>query len=172
MRHTRSRHDHVRGLGGGLGRGFDAEQTDELLAAFFERVYRKAPDFDWRSPFTVWLRTILLNLARDEMRRWQLARARLLPDDAAERGDDPRPSGERDPEQAVLDAELGRLVARALAELSPLDRHIVRHCIVDGGAPRDLARELGMTANAVSQRLSRAKRRLRRILSRDDEASR
>ena len=39
-------------------------------AAFFERVYRLVSErFAWSCPFTLYLRTVLLNVSRDEMTR-------------------------------------------------------------------------------------------------------
>src|SRR5436190_231605 len=43
-----------------LGRGFTREQVEEFAALFFERVYTRAAAFAWRTPFTVYLRTVLL----------------------------------------------------------------------------------------------------------------
>jgi len=57
-------------------------------------------------------------------------------------------------------------VAAALAALSDRDREVVLLWAWEGLAPREIAIALGTSANAVSLRLSRAKRRLKSRLAR------
>ena len=69
-----------------------------------------------------------------------------------------RLAGERQPEPPPLvgDPALGR----AISALSPIDQEIVRLWVWEGLAPRDIAAALGLTPNAVSIRLHRAKSKL------------
>ena len=59
-----------------LGWRLGGHDVDELTGAFFERVYRLiGNEFGWRTPFTVYLRTILVNLARSHVKRQPLQRS-------------------------------------------------------------------------------------------------
>jgi RNA polymerase sigma-70 factor (ECF subfamily) len=60
----------------------------------------------------------------------------------------------------------------ALASLSPRDREVVLLWAWEGLAPREIAVAIGTSANAVSLRLSRAKRRLKTHLARHDSIPR
>lgn len=98
-------------------------------------------------------RNCVANLHRAAMRRERLAQ-RL----AAE------PPAPVDLGGQASASELG--MDAALASLSAKDREIVLLWAWEGLAPREIAIALGTSANAVSLRLSRAKRRLRSQLAR------
>ncbi len=70
----------------------------------------------------------------------------------------------QDPELQAARGELARILAEALAELSPRDRSIVLLAEVEGWTGPELAAHLGMSAGSVRTRLSRARRRLRASL--------
>ncbi|GAA4672971.1 RNA polymerase sigma factor [Phytohabitans rumicis] len=100
-------------------------------------------------------RNCVANLRRSETRRGRLIR---------------RLAGEA-PAAAGLDGarlELGPDLHGALASLRVKDREVVLLWAWEGLAPREIAIALGTSANAVSLRLSRAKRRLRAYLSHDE----
>ena len=145
-----------------MGRGFTREQTEEFAAAFFERVYRKAPGFAFKQPFVPYLRAILVNLARDELRRLRRMRVcAMLPID------DPSlelASSGASPEEAALGSQQRARVWQALEALEPVDRHIVRACLIEGGSGQELAAALGLSRDALYKRLSRARKKLRRLL--------
>jgi RNA polymerase sigma-70 factor (ECF subfamily) len=63
-------------------------------------------------------------------------------------------------------------VEAALASLSAKDREVVLLWAWEGRAPREIAVAVGTSANAVSLRLSRAKRRLKSRLARQDPQGR
>jgi RNA polymerase sigma-70 factor (ECF subfamily) len=65
------------------------------------------------------------------------------------------------------DAEL----AEAMAGLPPADREILRLWAWEQLEPREIAQVLGSTANAVSLRLSRARKKLAESLTRQDDSS-
>ena len=62
-------------------------------------------------------------------------------------------------------------VHNALAQLSDLDRELVQLWAWEGLPPRDIAASLGMTANAVSIRLTRAKHKLAELLRKNADPS-
>lgn len=66
-----------------------------------------------------------------------------------------------DPGRAPSDDDLDADVAAALDELGDRDRELVLLWAWEGLQPREIAVVLGTSANAVSLRLSRARRRLR-----------
>ena len=142
------------------------EELDEYRAIFFERVYRLiAPRYHWRTPFTVYLRTILLNVVRTHGARHTKRRAREQslesePDRRAVEPASPAPG----PEAHVLHDELRRQLTEALSQLPPLDRFIVVQSLVEGVAARDLAAKLGISRDAVLKRSQRARKKLRKLL--------
>ena len=152
-----------------LGRGFTREQIEEFAALFFERVYERANTFAWRTPFTVYLRTILLNIARDEVRRLRRtwAREERLDGEEGERVQRELPDRSASPEQAVLDAERRRILERAMRELKPVDRQLLLKVIVEGRSGAELARVLGIGPAALHQRLHRARKRLQSLVERE-----
>lgn len=156
-----------------LRRGFTVEQVEELGSAFFERVYARVSDFAWSSPFTVYLQAILVNLFRDEVRRLTRSRARGELTATGEREATlerlPARSPEPGPEQTAIRQQQLRAVHRAMAGLAPADRHIIRHLLVDEGSYEELQEVLGLSRNALHQRLFRAKKRLRKLVARETD---
>jgi RNA polymerase sigma-70 factor (ECF subfamily) len=69
-----------------------------------------------------------------------------------------------DPEQLAAEHERLEMVERALSELKPDDREILRMTLVDGMKPGEIAAEIGLTSEVVRQRKSRATRRLQLII--------
>lgn len=100
-----------------------------------------------------WLLVTAKNLARNR-RRYQARRMTSpLPEEL--------PDGGVDPAVAVVRGELSELVAEALASLDPLDREIVRLCLVEGLSYQEAAVRLRSTHATVRNRLSRARRSVR-----------
>jgi RNA polymerase sigma factor (sigma-70 family) len=149
-----------------LGRGFTAEQVDEFSSVFFARVYERVTQRDWTKPFALYLRTMLLNVARDEVRRVRQSQARefSLKSDAAgwSRLDK---VDVVTPESALLESEVSQRVQSALFELKPIDRVILLEVLVEGHSGQEVAARLGISRDAVYQRLRRAKQRLKSLLS-------
>jgi RNA polymerase sigma factor (sigma-70 family) len=139
----------------------------EITALFFERVYRLVGDdcFHWDCPFTVYLRTVLLNLSRDEARRLGQRRKKEVSLDDEDVATAIRPrSKEPSAEESVLLDERRRAVHQVLAQLDPGDRHIVKECLLEGRSGQELASRLGIKRDALYQRLHRAKKRLKRLM--------
>lgn len=153
-----------------LGKGFTREQVEEFTAAFFERVYTRLESFHWKRPFGPYLRVILVNLARDELRRLRRS-ARYVEDLGETSIDQHAETGRPTPEDELLLAEQRARVQRALAELAPADRHLILECLVEGNSGREVALAMGLRPMALYQRLHRAKKRLRAILERDVSSS-
>jgi RNA polymerase sigma-70 factor (ECF subfamily) len=66
-----------------------------------------------------------------------------------------------DPEQMTADRERLELVDRALRELNPDDREVLRMTLVDGLKPGEIAERMGLSSEVVRKRKSRATKRLK-----------
>ena len=68
------------------------------------------------------------------------------------------------PEEAFSSAERKTLVNQAIEALNPIDQKILRLTLVEGLAPRQIGKRLGLSSEVVRQRKSRAIRTARAIL--------
>ena len=140
--------------------GLQAEDAADLVQEVFTVLVQKLPEFryDPHRSFRGWLRTIALNKWRDRGRRripraaGQLALEQLADDD-----------------EAFWEAEYRQhLVGRALelmqAEFQPTTWKACWETVVSGRPAAEVARELGLTVDAVYAARSRVLRRLRREL--------
>jgi len=69
-----------------------------------------------------------------------------------------------DPEQLAAERERMEMVERALAELKPDDREILRMTLVDGLKPGEIAARTGLTSEVVRKRKSRASKKLQEVI--------
>lgn len=145
------------------------EEVDEVTARFFERVYERVDDtFDWRAPFTAYLRAILVNLWRDRLAERSRSADREVSLGGEVEGRPEPFASEPSPERQAQTNERLEAVRSALSELAPLDRHVIVACLVDGVPGQELAVELGLSRDALYQRLHRAKKRLAVLLQREE----
>jgi RNA polymerase sigma factor (sigma-70 family) len=153
-------------IGAFLGARFRPDEVEEITSRYFDRVYRLVgDDFHWDCPFSIYLKKIVLNLSREEAKRLGRKRTREASLDELKRdsGFD-APALEDSPERTLLREEVVAAVREAVEDLSPGDRHIVRVCMLEGGSGQELAAQLGITRDALYQRLHRAKRRLKKVV--------
>ena len=75
-----------------------------------------------------------------------------------------REVGQDDPEESAAERERLEMVERALAELKPDDREILRMTLVDGLKPGEIAAQIGLTSEVVRKRKSRACKRLQQVI--------
>jgi len=141
-------------------------EVDEIASIFFERVYRLVgAEYRWKTPFTVYLRTVFLNVCRRQGNVAQRRRRRetsLDPSNpaTAELPDPSAPS----PEEALMSGERQAAVRRAVEALAPIDRHLVRACLLEGRSADEMVERTGFTRANVYQRLHRARKTLRKLL--------
>lgn len=137
-----------------LGRRLPADQVDDVLADTLLVMWRRLDDIPRDAPLP-WCysvaRQTLSNHRRSVRRRLALldkvkAQPPVVHDD---RTDDPE-----------LDA--------ALAKLSDSDREIIRLWAWEQLEPREIAVVLGLTTNAVSLRLTRAKKKIEKEMTRQN----
>ncbi len=75
-----------------------------------------------------------------------------------------------DPVQRVLTAEKQQHVRDAMAELDELDRQILMLKYSEGWTYRQLSEHMGVKEDTVEYRLTKARKKLRRLLAQRDEA--
>lgn len=132
-----------------VGRGFAEADAEDIYAQALLRAWEARQRLDRPDAAESWFWTLTHRLAVDEARRMgrriRLSEQPLLPDvPAAE------PEGER-----------CACSLSALATLPEPTRTLVEAVDVQGAAVQDAARQVGLTPNAASVRLYRARRTLR-----------
>jgi RNA polymerase sigma-70 factor (ECF subfamily) len=141
-----------------VARRVQPHQVDDVVADVFLVLWRRLDDVPAGEPLP-WAygvaRNCLANTRRSTRRNLELV-------DKVTRLDPPREYAAAEPDDDVH---------HALAQLGDLDRELVQLWAWEGLPPRDIAASLGMTANAVSIRLTRAKQKLGEILRKNDHPS-
>jgi RNA polymerase sigma-70 factor (ECF subfamily) len=134
--------------------GNESDAEDVVQEAFL-KAYRNFDSYDSRASFSTWIYRIASNCAIDVLRRRK--RRPEAPPDAADEAASSRPS----PQAATLSSEIGRHLTDALAELTAQERtaFVLRH--FEGRPIPEIARALGVRANAAKQTVFRAVRKLR-----------
>ncbi|MGH8952060.1 MAG: RNA polymerase sigma factor [Acidimicrobiia bacterium] len=144
-----------------LRRRATADESDDVFADVLLTVWRRLDDVPAEAvlPWTYGVaRRALANHRRAASRRLRLVE-RL----EAER----EPVGGEDPADSMEDEDL----AAALAALPVADQEILRLWAWEQLEPREIAQTLGSTPNAISLRLSRARKKLADHMARQDPPS-
>ncbi len=141
----------------------DVEASHDVAQDVFLAAWRDLGKLRNPASFLPWLRQMTRNRAHHVLRgRVRLRRvvSDAEADDLLAAATDPRPgAGER-----LLAEEEKRLLAEALGELSDEAREVVTLYYREGRSVRQVADLLGMREEAVKQRLSRARARLRQAM--------
>ena len=134
----------------------DPDAAEEVVQDALLRAARSWRTFRGDSEFQTWLLRIVINVFRD----WAARRpsTQSLPSDL-------RDSREAGPPDALLEAELGRLVAAKIGRLPPRQREVLVLMAYEGLTPRDVSRVLGISESNVYATLHVARERLRRELA-------
>ena len=143
----------------------DAEDAvqDALLMA-----YKHLDQFRGQSQMSTWLTAIVCNSARMHLRRRRHMQVSL--DDPigidhesplSEQLPSPRPS----PEDDCQRSEINRHLARAAARLTPTLRTTLQLRAVEGLSTLETAKVLGVASGTVKAQLSRARAKMRGVLS-------
>ncbi len=143
------------------------QDAEDALQETFVKAYRALPDFDGRAQLSTWLYRIAVNEALMIIRRKEIETisvdAPTGPDDEA---------GPYDlvdwcclPEDELLTAEARQVLEEAVARLPASLRMVFLLRDVEGLSTRETAEALGISEGAVKVRLSRARERLRRLVS-------
>ncbi len=139
----------------------DIADTDDLVQLAMMRALANISDFDSRrqGAFLAYLRTILMNASRDEIRK---STRRPTVEEADHRISDPR----RGPQELALDQETRDAYEAALASLSDVERESVILRLEFGLPFAEVALETGRpSADAARKMVSRALTKLARNMA-------
>jgi RNA polymerase sigma-70 factor, ECF subfamily len=138
----------------------DAEDAlqDTLLSAFTH-----LKSFQGRSNVSTWMTRIAINAAFSQLRK---SRGTVVSIDEAEGESGLALSsvlqdGALDAERRLIDAQHEELLAKAIAQLPPSLRSVLKLRIRDGYSSKQIAETVGISESAVKSRLSRACRLVR-----------
>ncbi len=141
--------------------GLDTEDAADLVQEVFTLLVQKLPEFEYdrQQSFRKWLLTVTRNKWRDACRR-----RGMLPHDTGDAGlEDVAGADPLDALSAAEDRQ--RLVSRALelmqSDFQPATWKACWEFVVNGRPAAEIARELGITVNAVHLAKGRVLRRLR-----------
>jgi RNA polymerase sigma-70 factor (ECF subfamily) len=149
--------------------GPDAALDDVTQEALTE-LARALPSFEGRSSVTTFAYRITARAAARHLRRKRTQREHLGEPNRYEESLDAWSTG-RDPERAAIEHQALRAVLGCLERLPARRREAFILCALEGETPKDAARLLGTSENAVRSRLMHARRELeRRLRGRDLES--
>ena len=138
----------------------DVTASEDVAQDVYLHAWQGLPRLRNATSFLPWLRELARNRARMAVRGAVRRRRReTLPDDDATlaRAADPAP----DALAELLDDERRRLLAESLAAMPDASRELLVLYYREGGGVRQVAELLGITTEAVKQRLQRARKALR-----------
>lgn len=135
------------------------EAAEDLLQETFLRLAQHAKRLDADTRLGAWLFTVAHRLVQS-WGRAQAVRAQLAGD---------LPSQEpaattRSPLEAIADSQAQLAIERAFAALPPAYREVALLVGIEGMQPTEVAEVLGIRADAVRQRLARARAQLSELL--------
>lgn len=140
------------------------EVAEDLLEETWLRLVQRAHAFPSETPLGPWLFTVARNLFVSYCRNRLLETQRVA--ELTRLSGEPRPG--ESPFESLASNELQARLERALACLSAADREVLLLVGVEGMTPAAAAGVCGVSAEALRQRLSRARARLARHM---DEAA-
>ena len=140
--------------------GVPRDDREDVAQDVFVRVVRHLDGFRRGQPFGGWLYRIAVNAAHDHRARAGRRTRLAVESAAASEPADEAATQHRDVEAA----DLRRRLEAALTELSDRERAVFVLAELEGLSTRELGRALGISAITVRRHLSRARRRLQKIL--------
>jgi RNA polymerase sigma-70 factor (ECF subfamily) len=147
--------------------GNEAEAR-ELTQEAFVKIFERAEQFDATQSLETWFLTVLKNVFRDSLRRWERKSRVSLDAPIGEDGESAADSLPDANEEAMLDRlereESAARLHRALETLTPDARAIVALVDMEGLGYEEAAEALGLPLGTVRSRLNRAREVLRRRL--------
>ena len=135
----------------------DQELTKDAVQETFMKVYKNLDSFDGRSSEKTWLNRIAINTCKDLRRSgWFRHMDRTV-------------TPEMIPERAYPAAEREESITVAVMELPVKLRETALLCWLQGMTCQEAADTLGISHQAVSSRLNRARKKLQSVLERSAE---
>lgn len=144
----------------------DANLAQDVVQEAFLKVYRCIGMFQFRAGFKSWLYRIAVNEAVSILRRRRLKEELAPAPDRAARNRKGQPSGEWQPEEAILENEERRILRWAVGRLDPVHRSVVVLKYFHEFSDPEIAAVLGCPAGTVKSRLHRARELLRNAMAR------
>jgi len=141
------------------------QDAEDVVQETFLRAYRQLNKFEARSSFSTWLYRIAVNCSLDQSRKRRQQDERQatthpkMPDPLLA-----LPSTDPSTERLVLSAEVRKKVEATLNELTEKEKaaFVLRH--YEGMSIEEVARAMGLRANAAKNNIFRAVQKLRRAL--------
>ena len=147
----------------------DPQDAEDVLQETFMKAYKALGGFDGRSSLSTWLYRIAANEALMLIRKRKRVTVALEdePDDDAEPLEAPVQIVDWCclPESELMTGESRRMMDEAVQQLSPALRAVFLLRDVEGLSTLETAEALSLSEEAVKTRLSRARLRLRELLS-------
>ncbi|MGH9650567.1 MAG: RNA polymerase sigma factor, partial [Terriglobales bacterium] len=143
----------------------NTQDAEEVVQETFLRAFRRLDGFESRSSFKTWLFRIATNCSLDVISRRRRAEEVPLYDPEREPVPElPLASQTPDPERAALSEEVGRRLAIAMRQLSPVERaaFVLRH--FEGMSLEEIGNLLGLKRDNAKNSVFRAVRKIRRHL--------
>ncbi len=145
------------------------EDAEDIVQDVFMKAYNKLEQFQGNSKFSTWLTRIAVNESLMRLRKRKTSRTVSMDQDVqTEEGSIPRDFADwtPDPEQQFNQAELGEILKKTIAGLSPGFRTVFTLRDIENLSTEETAQALGLSVPAVKSRLLRARLQLRERLSR------
>ncbi len=129
-------------------------EANEVLNDGFFKVFTKIETYDKARPFKTWLARIMVNTALDHYRR-NTHQFTLEPADDKDA-----------PVQETVLAELSYAdITGLIGKLSPVYQIVFNMAVIDGYSHEEIAEKLGISVGTSKSNLSRAREKLRMMLS-------
>ena len=145
------------------------EDAEDITQDVFMKAYGKLDQFQGNSKFSTWLTRIAVNESLMRLRKRKTSRTVSMDQDVqTEEGSIPRDFADwtPDPEQQYGSSELGEILQKTIAGLSPGFRTVFTLRDIENLSTEETAEALGFSVPAVKSRLLRARLQLRERLSR------
>jgi RNA polymerase sigma-70 factor (ECF subfamily) len=135
----------------------DGGRAEELFQDTFLAVWRKRRTYQFPRPFKPWLYAVALNACRADFRSAKDTPV-TLPDDV------PESVGSAGPAEHAIATETGARIARAVANLPPVQRAVVALRVWDGLSYPQIAEAVGRTEATVRSHMSHGLATLRQAI--------
>lgn len=136
------------------------EEAQEMLNDGFLKVFRYLDRFDFQKPFKFWLRRILINASIDYLRRQKRIHQEEIVDHDLGMS-----------EQAIgLDRLSANEILAMVQRLAPSYRAVFNLFVVEGFSHQEIADELGISVGTSKSNLAVARKQLKVIYSRLNQA--
>ena len=138
------------------------EEAEDILQEGFIKAFRRIHEFEGRSGFGHWLKTIVINTSIDRFRkRRRLMEAELSEENIVEEGDDWHDGA--DEEDMAIQAEQ---IRKAILQLPEGYRVVVSLHLLEGYDHEEIGQILGISNSTARSQFARGRKKLIEILKR------